>query len=122
MLLDFTGTDPQVRAAVARGLGHYADRSLAALLTYKLHSGDEDPVAHSANTTGSSSQFPVNAKYIPTINKVPNRIIPETEFYAVWILFVGGLSIIISAYQEIRYTAQFNYVLCELCWTSHDDW
>jgi HEAT repeat protein len=37
-------SDPQVRASVARGLGHYADRSLAALLTYKLHCGDEDPV------------------------------------------------------------------------------
>lgn len=36
--------DPQVRAAVARGLGTYGDRTSAALLVLKLGTGDEDPV------------------------------------------------------------------------------
>jgi hypothetical protein len=36
--------DPQVRAAVARGLGVYGDRTSSALLVHKLGVGDDDPV------------------------------------------------------------------------------
>ena len=35
--------DPQVRAAIARGLGVYGDRTTSALLVHKLVAGDEDP-------------------------------------------------------------------------------
>ena len=35
--------DPQVRAAIARGLGVYGDRVTSALLVHKLDAGDSDP-------------------------------------------------------------------------------
>lgn len=35
--------DPQVRAGVAQGLGHFGERPTAALLVHKLRIGDQDP-------------------------------------------------------------------------------